>query len=727
MSADKLLYFPSFHFLANPFDRSCASLKTTKRQDEIYNQEGYILALGRAFMCFFMVHLFPRHISVQFNIPCSHENFQYFYDLVFTLLLVFIGSGTSSCPPAYMYYGENIAPNTLDENYRTPQSIPSIKPKSSQYTSIRPSPQSAVSPVSNFKRGTPEGLRAVLSQQSNHHFEYPPEVASNVTADSEVANAFRSQVLQACAESSGVDISGFDFRRDPSYTTLDMPYIPSSEFSYQPAAEASSFQHMMEVPYAPELVHHQSQNEASDVAESFRQQVLAACTRVALESWLDDATPDRPWTPLETRLISPVVLNSEVNRKLASSMHYPAVVVALTSQPEYPQPVFEAPKSVVKSVKQSPLGVPAMIPEEPLESPHRPKAVMISTLAVEEPSLPPNNLVIPTSQVEEPVESPRVPLERITSPLEMPAISLSPAKDQLVADIPPLTDYKAAYNTQSPSVKLARSESIVDNEPLSPVRDSIRLLEKTSERKAMTFTPGSIKRKMKESGVAEEPKVQKPADVQKLSETIPIDTQQHNPSDENIFANNQPNESIGTFWDELGVAPPAGDFNFNGVTQFVVPESAEESPRYVMSPAMREQHSLLIDELKFHFSSRKDSVLVEDQQDFNVPQIVELTAQSVYPIGGERYDITESKENSLGEIVQALNFTHESKQEQSGQEIVNPKSLGMKGHPSQTSLASGTFPPPSLQPLTDPDRPASHQAIKTPVKRRKPLFVCCCQ
>ena len=575
-----------------------------------------------------------------------------------------------------MFYGENIPPNIPDDHYTTPKSFASVKPKSSQFTSIRPSPHSGPSPTSNR-------FRQSRDSASGYFVEPEPFAENSISpADdgADVAQAFRAQVLAACAESSGIDPGSLSFHNDQHFLPVEVPFVVPAEYT-----QPMGFNHNSTISLTEE---HES--EAVDVGESFRQQVLAACTRVALESWLDDATPDRTWTPLETRAISPSVLNQEVN-KLLSRVPSPALMR---------EPV-------------------------PDEAP-----IFVPTLAVEEPVMRP-------------------------------------------ADIPPVPLIVETIVT-SPKQGLRRAESEIITEPLSPVRDSIRLIESydklrrpvsplTGSNRPISPTsgvvPGSI-RSFKtlprhtesslevESGTGEsaiediaadskEPPRPTGSSVETGSVTEEIGSDNKQPprqTDSSVEAGSR-TEEIESENREL---PRQTDSSVEaGSVESVVEDiggqlSEEEAPLiaegYSVLPEVEKRHSLVIDQLKLHLSSRKRREEEEEQP--NEPQ-----------------GISSHENSSLTDLIQALNFGHEDYEaiddpqimeepEMRNQEPSTSVPMGdqqgsiKNAHPSLNSLNSESQPPPSLHPITselDPPLPIRAPKLETPIKRKGGLFNCCCR
>lgn len=510
-------------------------------------------------------------------------------------------------------YSENIPPNVGDD-YRTPQSIPSLQSKSSHYTSIRPSPRNVVSPGFKATQAGPTdyGTTPRSVNEDLYHIQQggSPLLQINGTGG-DVAEAFRAQVLAACAESSMMD--------GGMIGVPEMPYTAPVEYQYE---EQMAFNPLMAEPAhgisfgADSFVQHQ---DAGDVGESFRQQVLEACTRVALESWLDDATPDRNWTPLETRAISPSVLNQEVNKKLESKLLSTRIELPAETAVEVQQ--YDLPlENAEKEIQEEPT---EQIMTEPSES----IALNVAEMVAEEPV------------------------------------------EQSAADVPPI-------EVAVVSPKLNRGSSELIQEPLSPVRDSVRIIEESSKSRRLTSPlPGSISRIRPKSD--EEVAVQTDEPVQTVA--IPVD----------ICYNGQQEQ---------------------------------------MSPEMKKQHSLLIEELKVRFSASKhhsaeDSMLVNietSREDLNPDSVNQSAIVPVCLDGILEWLGEDSARPPEGEDKDPASDRVPESPQQTPPISDEPKTRLQPAHPSMQSLMSEGSPP-SLQPIGPS---FLGPGMQTPTKRR-PLFCCC--
>ena len=103
--------------------------------------------------------------------------------------------------------------SVVDDQYQTPESQPSFKPKSSNYTSIRPSPRSPSSVNSEAAQAHPRPYLKKIANSNKGGFPSPgtPESAFETgsvpepigsSIEHEVADAFRAQVFAACVASS---------------------------------------------------------------------------------------------------------------------------------------------------------------------------------------------------------------------------------------------------------------------------------------------------------------------------------------------------------------------------------------------------------------------------------------------------------------------------------------------------------------------------------------------
>ena len=526
-------------------------------------------------------------------------------------------------------YSENIPPN-VGEDYKTPQSIPSLPSKSSHYTSIRPSPRSIVSPGFKTSQAGPKDYGTTprsVNEDLYHTQQGVSPMLHNPSAGGDVAEAFRAQVLAACAESSMMDGGIFG--------VPEMPYTAPIEYQYEDQIAFNPI--MVEPPHgisfgADSFVQHQ---DTGDVGESFRQQVLEACTRVALESWLDDATPDRNWTPLETRAISPSVLNQEVNKKLESNLPSPRTEVP-TEAVEIQEP--DLPIDIVEKEIQ----------EEPLEQ------IVTETV--------PN--------LEQPSEVIQDVLPLMSLPEMLPE---EPVEQSTTADVPPIEVIMV-------SPKLTRGSSELIQEPLSPVRDSVRIIEARRPTSPLwKSAPGSISRIRP-----------------KQEEEIAVQTEE-----------------------------------MRNTLEIPVEDKYVDAQGENMSPELKKQHSLLIEELKVRFSASKQQQNPEDsmhvnietsREDFN-PESVDQSAIVPVSLDGIMEWLGEEKDDispAQGEEKDPSSDRVPESPPQSPPIFDEPKSQLQPTHPSMPSLISEGSPP-SLQPIgpsfLGPD-------MKTATKRR-PLFCCC--
>lgn len=247
-------------------------------------------------------------------------------------------------------FEENVPPTSAEDPYTTPQSVPSFKPKSSQFTSIRPSPHSLVSPmapIDNVNSLTPSSFRAVLGNQENRPLTPLDQQDESQVMVTEVGEAFRAQVLAECAAVSG-------------FAGVAPEIIPmESVLSADPAGE--------QAPYV-------------DVSESFRQQVLAACSQTAYDSMTRTISPppaSAPLSPLRrgmseliTEPMSPVrasvrLFESGIKSKPLSPSEYKTSASKLMSP--FAATASPAKPLVEEAVIATPAG-PAIVPITPLGS-----------------------------------------------------------------------------------------------------------------------------------------------------------------------------------------------------------------------------------------------------------------------------------------------------------------------------------------------------------------------
>ena len=664
--------------------------------------------------------------------------------------------------PHHGYYAENIPPNMGEDPYRTPQSIPSMKSKSSAFTSIRPSPRSLTSPAT--RPGQIKGTGFVATYSGRDFDVQSPREQSimnqSASAQSDIADAFRAQVLAACAGASDFEGGLQDMRHNANFGAVEIPYMPPAEYVYNPYREQSSFQQLVEVPngvsFAAEPVvnesyysHHQPAVEPSDIGETFRQQVLAACTQVALESWLDDATPDRQWTPMDTRAVSPALLNDAVNAKLASAVPSPKVELAAVATEPVEETISE-PVTDVQSEK-SPvitaadlLDLPTLIPEKTpvvgsIELPEEPRAESEnSPVTIREPlvELPPMETEKPAQQM-----SPRwADIAAAKSPvtfreplIELPSLEAEKPVQQTSprwADIAPA---KSGFS----SPRLAKAFSEIVEEPLSPVRDSVRLIEESSKSKRPVSpdqrvaeiaksTPGSI-RQVRRRQVADLQESTVPI-INVTSPRLSEEGVQTEPVMENVVQ--ECSEAI-VHVDQENVSPKRLNVGL------------------ALSPEQKKQHSMIIEELKVRFSSRKnreeDSMFVH----VNEPAIQSVESSILAPISlmdsgkldmdfgvpppervweheeaeDENVAANAAGENEGGEkgVTLPIGEDFESvEQEHTAREELPA------GHPSAASFNTDGSPP-SLQPVLDPEeRRTLSSSDQTPKPNKKKPFFCCC-
>ena len=183
--------------------------------------------------------------------------------------------------------------STAEDQYKTPESQSSFKPKSSNYASMRHSPRSPISAVSETApaQSTPSAIPRVVDSQKGG---YPSPSAGEhvfgkgshlepveIGGDHEVADAFRAQVLAACAASTSMSPKSIGVPKlyeipqvsEPMEQGIDpelAKYLSPKAVSVTPRVFISD-----PLDSATEAVY-------GDVSDSFRQQVLTACEHAFL-------------------------------------------------------------------------------------------------------------------------------------------------------------------------------------------------------------------------------------------------------------------------------------------------------------------------------------------------------------------------------------------------------------------------------------------------------------
>jgi hypothetical protein len=510
-----------------------------------------------------------------------------------------------------------------------------------------------------------------------------------------------------------------DMRQNANFGGVDIPYQPPAEYIYNPYREQASFQQFIDVPngvsFAAEPVvndsyysHHQPAVDTSDIGETFRQQVLAACTQVALESWLDDATPDRQWTPIDTRAVSPALLNHAVSAKLASAVQSPKVEEFAAVAVDPVGDDIPAPATDVQSEKS-----PEIAPVEHLDIP--------TPLPEKTPLV--TSVLLPEESRTESAKSPVAIREPL---IELPSLEVEEAVQQLSPRWAEVVLAKSALS----SPRIAKAISEIIEEPLSPVRDSVRMIERNDKTKRPVSPDPRVSEIVKST----------PGSIRQVRRRQVAELQESTVAIINVTSPRQTEEGIQT----------------EPVIEQLVHENQENvSPKHVsvplnnLSPEQKKQHSLIIEELKIRFSSRKnreeDSMFVH----VNEPAIHSVESSFLAPIslldsGKLDMDLTvppvhREWEEEVEDQVIVANLANESVEKPADKGISLPiveeyESIEQEhtareelpaGHPSAASFNTDGSPP-SLQPVVDPEERRTLSSLdQSPNKKKKP-FLCCC-
>lgn len=328
--------------------------------------------------------------------------------------------------------------SVVDDQYQTPESQPSFKPKSSNYTSIRPSPRSPSSVNSEAAQTHPRPYLKKIANSTKGGFPSPgtPESAFEAgsvpepigsSIEHEVADAFRAQVFAACVASSKLHPRSLG--SPPKVFAMPPKVDPMDEIRNPELVKYLSPRSLAQVPVLlPAEPQNMLPNEPmyGDVSDSFRLQVLSACEQaasvtIAIDTFMKVITPKAPNSPLGIQE-SPrsarqpgtkETPRSESERRIQSPKR-PVSPAVMRQSPGSGRRIHTPLSSVSAGMRSSPrLGRPVSpkIEESPRSgkpsaeveaSPRSERRIEIPRLQVQEPLLSARNRVLPFQSEESP-------------------------------------------------------------------------------------------------------------------------------------------------------------------------------------------------------------------------------------------------------------------------------------------------------------------------------------
>ena len=233
--------------------------------------------------------------------------------------------------------------STAEDQYKTPESQSSFKPKSSNYASMRHSPRSPTSIVSETApaQSTPSAIPRVVESQKGG---YPSPSAGEhvfgkgshlptveVGGDHEVADAFRAQVLAACAASTSMSPQSIGVPK-----LYEIPQV-SEPVEHGIDPELAKYLSPKAVSVTPRVFISDPLDSATeavygDVSDSFRQQVLTACEHAFLN--MPTSPPIIKESPRQVRGIEIPFL--VVQEPVMSARHNLPIVLEVAAEKEGP-------------------------------------------------------------------------------------------------------------------------------------------------------------------------------------------------------------------------------------------------------------------------------------------------------------------------------------------------------------------------------------------------------